>query len=202
MNKVKLIGISAQSPIDRIRASEHVSKVLGYELLDYDMPMLETLNFATGIGKATAEEMEAYLGREWSYVREEKFMENGAVTFKPVRYHLTPKQILTKLRYNMRDIHPDFWVNTFYKNEYFNPSVGGVIPVRYPNEADGVIDHGGVMIRINNSYNRGVVTRENLLMDEYTCDYIVDVDGEGIIKPLNETLCLIEKHYPDVFTTK
>lgn len=202
MNKVKLIGISAQSPIDRMRAAEHVAKMLNYELLDYDTPMLETLNFATGVSNSSSEEMDAYLGREWSYVREEKFMEDGAVIFKPVRYHLTPKQIFTKLKYNMRDIHPDFWVNAFYTNKYFIPALGGVIPVRYPNEADGVVDHGGIMIRINNLHNRNVVTKENLLMDNYGCDYTVDVDGEGLIKPLNEVLCEIEKHYPDVFTTK
>jgi hypothetical protein len=202
MNKTKLIGISAQSPVDRVRATKHLAEVLNYELLDYDTPMYETLNFVTGTNYKSNEEMEAYLGREWSYVRDEKFMENGEVVFKPVRYYLTPKQVFTKLRYNMRDIHPDFWINSFYNNNYFNPKIGGVIAVRYPNEADGVIDHGGIMIRINNLHNRSVVTKENLLMDEYECDYIVDVDSEGMIKSLNEALCEIEKQYPDVFTIK
>jgi hypothetical protein len=206
MSKVNLIGISAQSPIERARAVEHLSKVLYYHIANYDAPMLETFKYVTGVDDkiSTSEEMDVYLGPEWSYVREEKFMDDGAIIFKPVRYYLTPKQILTKLRYNMRDIHPDFWVNAFYNNKHHLPpegKLGVVVAVKYPNEADGIIDHGGVVIRVNNPHYRGVVTKDNLLMDTYPCDYIADVDGEGIEHAVNKTLCTIKNLYSKESTT-
>lgn len=206
MNAVKLIGVSAQSPIERAKAVDYIAKVMNFHIANYDAPILETLKYVTGVDEKiqNSEEMEVYLGNEWSYVREEKFMDDGAVVFKPVRYYLTPKQILTKLRYNMRDIHPDFWVNAFYHNKnHIAPvgTLGVVVGVKYPNEADGVIDHGGTVIRVNNPHYRGVVTKDNLFMDTYPCDHIAEVDSEGIEQALNNTLWAIKNQYSQESTT-
>lgn len=206
MNSIlNLIGVSAQSPIERIKATEYISKALSFDIANYDTPILETLKYVTGLDKSVADESEVYLGREWSYVRDEKFIDDKGVVFKPVRYYLSPKQIITKLRYNMRDIHPDFWVNAFYQNNFHIPKIGSsgtVVPVKYPNEADGVIDHNGLIIRINNPHHRGVFVKDNLLMDNYPCNYIVDIDGNGLESALDETLCTIKNLYKLEATTK
>ncbi len=198
MQENKLIGISAQSPIDRARAVNHVAEILQCSILDYDNPIHDFLKEVTGQSSINEELMGAFLGREWSYVREEKFTENGGLVFKPVRYYLTPKQILTKLRYNLRDIHPDFWVNTYY-NKY---PTEGVIPVRYPNEADGVVDHGGILIRIEMDNPTGPITKENTLMDTYKCDYTITVNNNNFSEKLDILLWDIEKNYPGAFTSK
>jgi hypothetical protein len=198
MSSIKLIGISAQSPVDRMKAVKQIESALGYEVLDYDKPIYDFLKVVTGQSEINDELMGAFLGKEWSYVREEKFTENGNLTFKPVRYYLTPRQILTKLRYNLRDIHADFWVNCYY-NQYSNE---GVIPVRYPNEADGVIDHGGIMIRIENETPTVPVTKENTLMDTYKCDYTITVNNNNFSEKLDILLWDIEKNYPGAFTSK
>lgn len=198
MSSIKLIGISAQTPVDRMKAVKQIESALGYEVLDYDKPIYDFLKVVTGQSEINDELMGAFLGKEWSYVREEKFTENGNLTFKPVRYYLTPRQILTKLRYNLRDIHADFWVNCYY-NQYSNE---GVIPVRYPNEADGVIDHGGIMIRIENETPTVPVTKENTLMDTYKCDYTITVNNNNFSEKLDILLWDIEKNYPGAFTSK
>ena len=143
--------------------------------------------------------MGAYLGREWSYVREEKFTEDENIVFRPVRYHLTPKQIFNKLKYDMRDIHPDFWVNTFFRI-YCPPFM--VVPVRYPSQADALLQRGGIVIRINNSSNTAPVTREDALMDGYTCTHVFDVDNHNMIQVIENFICQEEKENPDVFSTK
>jgi hypothetical protein len=198
MNKIPLIGISAQSPVDRMRAAKQIESSLNYPLLDYDAPLYDFLKNVTGLSEMNDELMNAFLGREWSYVREEKFTENGELVFKPVRYYLTPKQILTKLRYNLREIHADFWVNDYYNNYSHN----GVIPVRYPNEADGVSDHNGILIRIENENQNGPITRENTLMDTYKCDHTILVNNNNFAEKLDNLLWDIEKSYPGVFTSK
>lgn len=197
MSKIKLIGVSAQSTIDRNKAVEHINLTLGYPVLNYDTPMLDFLTSVIGQKISDDEIMNAFLGREWSYVREERFTENGGLVFKPVRYYLTPKQILTKLRYNLRDIHPDFWVNAFYNNY----QAEGVVPVRYPNEADGVIDHEGILIRIENENPSGPITKESTLMDTYKCTYTVYVNNNNFAEKLNTLICTIEKNTPGAFTT-
>lgn len=198
MEKIKLIGISAQSPADRMRAAQQIEETLGYPVLNYDSPLYDFLSSITGQPMHSDELMNAFLGKEWSYVREEKFTENGELVFKPVRYYLTPKNILMKLKYNLRDIHPDLWVNAYFNNY----SHEGVIPVRYPNEADGVIDHGGIMIRIENSTIVGPVTKENTIMDAYKCDYTIEVNSQNFSEKLNNLICLIEKNSPGAFTSK
>lgn len=198
MEKIKLIGISAQSPADRMRAAQQIEETLGYPVLNYDSPLYDFLSSITGQPMHSDELMNAFLGKEWSYVREEKFTENGELVFKPVRYYLTPKNILMKLKYNLRDIHPDLWVNAYFNNY----SHEGVIPVRYPNEADGVIDHGGIMIRIENSTIVGPVTKENAIMDAYKCDYTIEVNSQNFSEKLNNLICLIEKNSPGAFTSK
>jgi len=199
-SKISLIGISSQYASDRMLVTTYLSNKLGYFLADFDEPIYNLLEEATGLSKdmVTPETMGAYLGREWSYVREEKFTEEGKITFRPVRYHLTPKQIFNKLKYDLRDVHPDFWVNTFFRL-YCPPFT--VIPVRYPNQADGIIDRGGIVIRIDNSSKTAPVLREDALMDGYTCSHKFNVDNSNIIETIDDFICLQKKENPDVFTT-
>lgn len=203
--EIKIIGISSQSPLDRINASRYIASKLNYTIGDFDAPIYKFLEEVTGINASSINEdiMSIYLGREWSYVREEKFNSSDGIVFKPVRYHLTPKQIFTKLKYDMRDIHSDFWVNVFFMRycpEYC------VIPVRYPNQADAIIQRDGIVIRINNLFSNITILKEDTIMDGYTCNYTIEVKDKSkdsvIIKPINELLCRIEKENPNAFTIK
>lgn len=200
--KISLIGISSQSSADRYYASKFLSERLGYFLADFDQPIYNLLEDATGITPEDAgktDMMNAYLGREWSYVREEKFSEEGNIVFKPVRYYLTAKQIFNKLKYDLRNIHPDFWVNIFFKM-YCPPFT--VLPVRYPNQADAIQANGGIVLRINNSSYSAPILKEDTLMDGFTCDHTFSVTNETLIKTLINFVCQQEKENPSVFTSK
>lgn len=199
-SKINFIGVSSQYASERALVSSYLSEKLGYFLADFDQPIYNLLQEATGLDPhdISRETMGAYLGREWSYVREEKFSEEGKIVFRPVRYHLTPKQIFNKLKYDMRDIHPDFWVNIFFRL-YCPPEM--VAPIQYPNQADAILDRGGIVIRVNNLSKTSPVTREDALMDGYSFTHVFNVEGPKIIETIEDFICQQKKENSDVFST-
>jgi hypothetical protein len=184
-----LIGISAQSIFDISIASDVVSKAMKIPVGDFDSVIIDFMNslLGTKIKYKDDKLMSAFLGDEWSYTREEKFTENDRIVFKPVKYHLTPKIIFTKLKYNLREIHSRIWVNLFF-NKYKESLV---VPVLYPNQADAILENGGIIIRINN--HRYInPSREEQLMDRYEgCTYHVDMTLST--KQLDELIWKIKK---------
>lgn len=172
----KIIGISSQSSKERELAAKVLSHLTGYEIGDFDVPIFSELCNAIGFFIYKDDKnMDAYLGQEWSYTIQQKFMEDGKLVFKPVRYYLTPRQIFTKLKYNTREIHSNFWVNAYFNSDDYIGSNDVILPVRYPNEADAIIDRGGIIIRLENDLYRP--TKEELLMDNYPCTYTIKIDG-------------------------
>jgi hypothetical protein len=131
--------------------------------------------------------MKSYLGIEWSYTINEKFNENGKIVFKPVRYHLTPQQIFTRLKYDMRVIHSDIWVNLFFNTLRHDSMVASV---RYPNEADAIISRGGTVIRVNNPENTSPITKEDALMNNYDCSHQIEMKG-GRVQNIGEFFDLL-----------
>jgi len=197
--EINLIGISSQKEETRLYTAEVVSKFTEYPIARPDEVIYDFMNRLLGINvnPDSPAEMKTFLGREWSYVREEKFNENGVITIRPVRYHLTPKQIFTRLKYEMRTIHSDIWVNAFFKN--LRPNV--IVPVLYPNEADAITDRGGIIIRINDLSDTSPASREEQLMDGYTFNYTIEVnDKEDIVYSLKQLLWHIESTNPSAFT--
>jgi hypothetical protein len=196
--QINYIGISSQKEETRLYASEIVSQLTRYPIMKTDEIIYEFMHRILGIDFDESN-MKTFLGREWSFVREEKFNENGVITIKPVRYHLTPKQIFTRLKYEMRAIHSDIWVNAFFK--HVKPNV--VIPVLYPNEADAIIERGGIIIRINDLGDFTTASREEQLMDGYSFTHIVEVnDREDIVHSLKQLIWHIENMNPSAFTGK
>jgi hypothetical protein len=177
----KIIGVSSQSPKEREITSKILNRLSGYEIGDFDVPIYSTLIGAIGFFiHKDDEKMDAYLGQEWSYVIQQKFMEGGKMIFKPIRYYLTPRQIFTKLKYNIREIHSNYWVNAYFNSDDYICTNEIILPVRYPNEADAIIDRGGIIIRINNDLYKP--TKEEVLMDGYSFNYKLKVDGETDIE--------------------
>lgn len=197
--RIKFIGISSQQEETRLYAAEIVANLTGYHINKTDEIIYEFMNRVLGINfdPYSNNSMKTFLGREWSFVREEKFNENGVITIKPIRYYLNPKQIFTRLKYEMRTIHSDIWVNGFFNQ--VKPDV--VIPILYPNEADAIIDRSGIIIRVNDLSSSSPVNREEQLMDGYTFTHVIDANGkEDIMYGLKQLLWHIESKSPNAFT--
>lgn len=185
MEQAKIIGVSSSSPADREWTSKLIAQLTQWELLDFDAPIIRLMNDLTGQQTAkNSESMNSYLGTEWSYVIQEKFMENNQLVFKPVRYYLTPKQIFTRLKYEMRVIHADIWVNAFFNN---NRWANSVLPVQYPNQADAIISREGIIIRFNNPNNTSPISKEDSLLDGYPFTHVIEMK-QGWGNELNKIL--------------
>ncbi len=169
--KEEIIGISAQSPADAWDSALYIGKITGHPVINFDSSILDFMQQLTGIKLIkNSDQIDSYLGKEWSYVRQEKFTEKGTVVFKPIRYYLTAKQVFTKLKYNLREIHSDIWVNHF-----FNTHEGSMIlPIQYPNQADAIVERGGIIVRITNPLYYG--SREETIMDNYPCTHTVEIN--------------------------
>lgn len=100
--------------------------------------------------------MNAYLGNEWSYKREERFVSGGDVSRQPVRYHLSPKMVLTKMYELGREIHSNFWVNALL-NEYDPKTSKWVVFMMYPNEFAAVKENNAFTIFYDLSATRGML---------------------------------------------
>lgn len=118
--KIRLIGISG-----RIGSGKDT---IGKMIQEFTKPSWEIQKFAEelkiwaaralGIPRSDLEKEEvkkAYLGEEWSYIRQERFVEAGEVSIRPVKYYLTYRGFMLKLGTDVaRSIHSNFWVNILF----------------------------------------------------------------------------------------
>jgi hypothetical protein len=124
------------------KAIEEMSLPSGWEVRSFiDTAKLFTAR-VTGVPTSKFDDsnlMNAYLGPEWSYIREERFVRGGEVDRKPVTYYLSPKTILSKMYELGREIHSNFWVNALL-NEYDPRTSNWIVFMMYPNEFAAVKD--------------------------------------------------------------
>jgi hypothetical protein len=207
MEAVRIIGVSSRSVIDRENIMYRLAAGLTeYKVQSFDDSIYYALSCATGIDTDTLKKSDvfnSYLGKEWSYVREERFTENGQTVFKPIRYYLSPKQIFNKLKYDMREIHSNYWINQFF-NTYIGQIPPIIIGVQYPNQAEAILERGGIVLRGDNLSQTSPVTREDLLMDTYR-DFFKVFTYSGDVemsKQINEWICHIKKSFPNAFISK
>lgn len=99
------------------------------------------------------------------------------------RYGLSPREILQGVGEKMRQIHPSIWVDTVFnttipqlQKEGYNCFV--VSDVRYPNEADKIHEHGGIVVRIDRTAGGASVGANHASetsMDGYSeFDFVID----------------------------
>lgn len=150
MNRI-LIGLSTTHPEDAVE----IAKIMrGHmDVRRYDDAIMEWTERATGLTPnltADPKIMDSYLPEEWSYIRNERFVDGSNVTIQPVKYHTTPRQIMERIRYMGREIHSQFWVNLMFAHwpESYKNEPWLITDLTYPNEADGIIENGGVHWRI------------------------------------------------------
>jgi hypothetical protein len=170
----KLYGIVSANPIYGRLLAEKLSRE-GYITKTFDDPSVEFLAKVLGVTPQRFRQesfQSAYLGEEWSYVREERFVEKGEVERKPVRYFLSPKTILKKFRDLARQVHSNFLANALFAD--YNPAEKWVITeVQFPNEIDVIREHGGVIVHIGKT---GLKREDELQWDpqsESELDHIV-----------------------------
>lgn len=147
---VKIIGIVASFQEDAVAIGE---------LLDGDVIVKR---YRDEIRKITAralgvnvEQMEdekfikSYMGDEWSYIRNERFVENEEINIRPMKYHITPEHIFKRIQYLGREIHSNFWVNMLFASAYPDePRTWLVTDVIFPNEVDGIIERDGIVVTV------------------------------------------------------
>lgn len=163
-----LIGISSRSTIERESACETIAQHKNYRIAKFDDVIFHFMSQLLGIDQkslSNPDVQSTYLGKEWSYVIHQTFNENGKILTKPVRYYLSPKQIFKRLKYDIRTIHADFWVNAYFN--IYKLSGTTVIAVQYPNQADAILERGGKVIRLENLKNNSPAVREDLIMENY-----------------------------------
>lgn len=162
-----LIGLSTTHPEDAV---EIAKMMLGHvDIHRYDDAIMEWTQQATGLTPNLTEDpkiMDSYLPEQWSYIRNERFVNGGDVTIQPVKYHTTPRQILERIRFMGREIHSQFWVNLMFARwpESYDDKPWLIPDVTYPNEADGIIENEGVLWRIE---RRGPGSRKNDFLVKY-----------------------------------
>lgn len=146
-----LIGLSTTHQEDAV---EIAKMMRGYaDIKRFDDAILQWAQQAIGFRLTDMMDpklLDSYLPETWSYIRNERFVKGGDVSIQPVKYHTTPRQIIERIRFMGREIHSQFWVNLMFA--YWPDSYGMkpwlVTDITYPNEADGIIENGGVHWRI------------------------------------------------------
>jgi predicted AAA+ superfamily ATPase len=91
--------------------------------------------------------------------------ENLGAELRPMKYREFLQDFGTELR---KHLHPDIWVNTFFKSIELDLAQGKhiVIPdCRFPNEADNILNRGGFVYRLNRSL-------ENRKVDNYSWEIL------------------------------
>lgn len=143
---------SPERALDTIKIPE------GWEVHSFIDSAKLILQSATGIPSerlSNTELMNSYLGKEWSYTKEERFVSKDEVERKPVRYYLSPKIMLAKIYELGRQVHSDFWVNTLL-NKY-TPEKKWVVLLVYPNEFAAVKELGAYTIFYDGFSSRGML---------------------------------------------
>lgn len=121
---------------------------------------------------------ESYLPDMWNYTDKNGF-----------KKQMTVREFLQRLGTDaMRDgLHPNTWANAFwvdYVDQKPEDRFSNIIypnwiitDVRFPNEAKSVLDHGGILIRVNRDGDTGNHPSETALDDWEDWDYVIDNNG-------------------------
>lgn len=135
------------------------------------------------------------LPKQWNNIVKETNKVKASI--RAYREHsLTPREILQKLGTDVcRAIHPNTWINATmndydpsplaaYHTDYKNLVPNWIITdVRFPNEADTVVEKGGFLIRINRpGYGTSMYALANdheseTALDAYNFDIVISNDG-------------------------
>lgn len=102
------------------------------------------------------------------------------------RYGITPREILQGIGQKMREIYPPIWVDTLFyttipqwEKEGYDCFV--VSDVRYPNEADAIHAHGGVVVKVVRDAGGVSVgaehSSETAMRDYQDFDFIIENNG-------------------------
>ena len=149
----KLIGISASHAEDAVKIGELIHPTFIVKRYRDEIE-----KFAARVIGFTEEQMRdtklmaSYLGEEWSYTRNERFVDpKEGVLLRPVKYHITPAQVVQRIMYLGREIHSQFWVNALYASWDADVTLPHwvVIDCLYPNEADAIVDREGILVRVD-----------------------------------------------------
>lgn len=166
MNRI-LIGLSTTHPEDAVEITKMMREYA--DIKRFDDAILQWAQQAIGFRLTDMMDpklLDSYLSETWSYIRNERFVKGGDVSIQPVKYHTTPRQIIERIRFMGREIHSQFWVNLMFA--YWPHSYGTkpwlITDVTYPNEADGIIENGGMHWRIERATSGG---RKNDFLAKY-----------------------------------
>lgn len=175
MNNIQLVGLIIPNTDDILHIEQEIVKqVSSYKLVRYTDMICSIVEQVTGT-KPTSTLGNTFLGKEWDYVRNERFVDNGEVNISPVTYHLTPMHIYSRMLFLGREIHSNFWVNALMRQFRLRPEGSPpwvVTNVNYPNEADGIINNGGVTIRLDRKQSR-----KRHPLDTFKTDETFTLDG-------------------------
>ena len=110
------------------------------------------------------------------------------------RYGKSPRQLLQELGVKMREIFPDIWVakvflETIPKLREQGYEGFAVSDVRFPNEADWIHKHGGIVVRVTRNEGGTSVGADHsseTAMRNYACD--VEISNNGTFEEYFEKL--------------
>jgi hypothetical protein len=102
------------------------------------------------------------------------------------RYGMTPREIMQGIGEQMRQVHPEIWVDTV-----FNVTIPQFVEqgydcfiisdVRYPNEGDKIHEEGGVVVRVTRKGSGVTVgashSSETAMQDYQAFDYLLENDS-------------------------
>ena len=160
---MNLIGISgkAQSGKDTVGS---LFTAYGFEKKSFAYKVKQIASLLTGypIEAFESEDIKSsYLDYEWNYSEERR---------------MTVRELLQKIGTDcMRDnLHNNVWINALFadyrppKLDEYYPSKWVITDVRFPNEADAILEKGGILIRVQRNKFRCSNCGE-LVVGRYNC---------------------------------
>lgn len=107
-----------------------------------------------------------------------------------IHNQMTVREFLQKLGTEaMRvGLHQNVWVNALFSEFKPNISQWLVTDVRFPNEAEAVKKHHGIMLRINRGEAPANAHVSETSLDDYAFDYVIDNNGtmEDLVTKVRE----------------
>jgi hypothetical protein len=103
------------------------------------------------------------------------------------RYGLSPREILQGIGEKMREIYPSIWVDTIFNTTIPDLEKEGydcfvISDVRYPNEADKIHSHGGVVVKIERNGSGASVgsshSSETAMRNYEDLDYVIQNNSD------------------------
>lgn len=198
-----IIGISGKKNSGKDLAGEIIREFdQSYRVVKYADKLKDIVCLLIGCTREQLEDRdfkESPLGEEW-WIIECMFKENSGVVKKILPYKdrdsivsgkydnimsfetikVTPRWLLQYIGTECfrQIIHPNTWVNATYAGINDGDNVV-ITDVRFPNEADAVKEHGGIVIRISRPVTDKVSDNHvsETALDNYDFDYIINNDG-------------------------